>query len=160
MSDAYYVIKLGNGFYMDSNGDIRSEPLENAPSIPTSGGGLPISPAAAQKALENVSKALKFDDVALRQRMISFGVPAELISVLQNVSKLAGTLAKAVPYVGAVIAVAEMMGFLKGGKDPILDAIKKLTDHTTSLFKLVDDKWTGIDVQEKTRHYHHRRGHC
>jgi hypothetical protein len=149
MSNPDYTIRLGNGLYMDSTGRFIPGPLDNVPTIPAPGGGLPVSPEQAKKALEGISKSLSFEDVNTKQKLLDLGVPEEFINLLKDVAAVAGTLAKVVPYVGAVIALAEMLGFLKSGPDPIIARMEALFKELRNLIVAKDEKWIDIEVGNK-----------
>ncbi len=146
MSNADYTIRLGNGLYMDSTGRFIPGPLDGVPTLPAPGGGLPISPDQAKKALEGISKSLSFEDPGTRKTLAGLGVPDEFIDLLKDVAAVAGKLAKVVPYVGAVLAIGEMLGFLKSGPDPIVARMEALFKELRTLIVAKDEKWIDIEV--------------
>jgi hypothetical protein len=147
MSDADFTIRLAPGLYMDSMGRFVSGPLDQVPTHPAPGGGLPIDPDAVKKALSGISDALpKTGDPKSEQALLDLGVPSEVIQALGKIGEVAGTLAKVVPVVGVAVTIAKMVGLLKSGDDAVIAAIEKLWARTNALIQAKDAKWTTDEV--------------
>jgi hypothetical protein len=87
--DATFSIALGNGLYMDSDGNILSTPVPNKPLYQPKL-GLPISPDAVKKALDGALKFLPaFDDKGKPNGPAKFlqdnGISSKLINVLAKI---------------------------------------------------------------------------
>jgi hypothetical protein len=135
---------------MDSMGRFIPGPLDGVPNHPAPGGGLPIDPDAVKKALSGIADALpKTGDPKSQQALLELGVPDEVIQALGKIGELAGTLAKVVPVVGVAVAVAKMLGILRGGDDAVISAIEKLWARVSALIEAKDEKWTTDEVFQR-----------
>jgi hypothetical protein len=147
MSDAEFTIRLAPGLHMDSTGRFIPGPLDQVPTHPAPGGGLPLDPDAVKKALSGISDALpKTGDPKSQQALLDLGVPDEVIQALGKIGEVAATLAKVVPVVGVAVSIAKMVGLLKSGDDAVIAAIEKLWARTNALIQAKDAKWTTDEV--------------
>lgn len=147
MSDAEFTIRLAPGLYMDSAGRFVPGPLDAVPTHPAPGGGLSINPDSVKKALSGIADALpKTGDPKSAAALIELGATEDVIAALGKIGAVAGSLAKMVPYVGAALEVAKLLGILKSGPDPVLARIEELFKDVKNLINAKDEKWTAHEV--------------
>jgi hypothetical protein len=147
MSDVEFTIRLAPGLYMDSMGRFISGPVDTVPTHPAPGGGIPFDPNTFKKSLTSISDSLaKTSDPKTKAALLDLGVPNEVIGLLGQIGEIAGTLAKVVPYVGAVLEIGKLLGIFKGGPDPVLQRIDLLWHQTATLIEAKDAKWTAKEI--------------
>jgi len=148
-NDADFVIRFGPQFFMDSAGRFVDTAVVDKAIIDLGREVLPaVDPEAVRKALTSVIVSLP--DLPSLATLPSFEqvVPEQVVSVLGDVCSIAGKLAKAVPYVGAVVQVVELFADLFSSPSstgsPLLAEIRKLFDETNNLILASQMDWLGI----------------
>jgi hypothetical protein len=166
MTDPAFALHLGNGVYLDGDGNIHHGPAPAA-IIYEAEFKLPIDPKKAADAFKSVSDAFKdVDDVNKSKEVIDkitkiygffFGdkkvVDAKaLLKMLSTISKIAGTVAPVLLVAGFAIDVFRMFGFFNDGPSALeklaIQRFKDLDDEFQVLSQLLHgkDMVTGLDA--------------
>ena len=140
MSDVAFLVDLGRGLYIDSNGEVYegaplSVPVYKAPFE------VPIDPKTVKSALTEVNGALKDIDKN-NDLLLLFHVwkaDTTLLKILANVGKIAGMIAPVFAVAGFALDVAKLLGFIKDGPS----ALEKL------VIERFDDLESRIDAVKR-----------
>jgi hypothetical protein len=135
-----FTISLGNGLYLDSNGNFTTKTPQGKPAYSTPGFSLPVKPETLEKVLSGISKALPDGSPEARTKLGRLGVPDDAIKFLSQIQSLATSLGKVVPYLGAAIMVAEWLGILKNGPDAITTLVTQRFNDLETLYRTGEDQ--------------------
>jgi hypothetical protein len=150
MSDPIYVIQLGSGLYLDSDGAIHQGAVPPVPSYSAPGGPLVLDLANKLgktfkdigDALPNKSDGKKFDD--FRKKLTGLGAPDELIDLLGKVGEIASAVGTVFIVLGVAMAAAKLLGLFGDGPSPLEKLIearfKSLETQITSLQVFIKEK--------------------
>ncbi len=116
MAEVAFALHLGDGVYLDSNGNVQ---LKSVPDtvIYEAEFKLPVDPKKAGDALKSVRDALKDIDKnpEALAKFIEMGFDLKLLGLLSTISKIAGTVAPVLAVVGFAFDLAKMFGLFKDG---------------------------------------------
>lgn len=142
MADPAFALHLGNGVYLDSDGNIIPGP-EAGTVVYDTPFKLPADPKKIGDALKEVSDALKDADDPLKNPKVLEKITeiygflfdkdkidaGRLLSMLATVSKIAGTVAPVLLAVGFAFDVAKMFGLFKEGPSALEQLMVKRFDQ-------------------------------
>jgi len=140
MSSPTFMIHLGGGLYLDSQGNLHTGPSPGLP-VYDLGFQLPIDPSKVHKALtsfkEAVNKALADED--FKSALQNFGLATKLFPILSLVTKIAGFIAPVFFVASVVVDVLKLFGFLKDGPDKLEKLMQERFDELRSSVKAIDE---------------------
>jgi hypothetical protein len=133
MSDPAYVIQLGSGLYLDSDGVLHQGALPPAAAYGAPGGMFSMDPAKLGKTFQDIGDALpsKSDGEKFKKfqaKLQGFGAPDELIDLLGKVGEIAGAIGSAFVVLGVVVAAAKLLGLFGDGPSPLEQLVKARFD--------------------------------
>jgi hypothetical protein len=130
VSDPSFALNLGNGIYIDSNGDILNTP---PPSIPVYKApfSFPVDANKIANALSSTKSALSTlnKDSFLQERWGKVAGFDKLLDVLTGVGKLAGYLAPVATVFSFAIDLAKLLDVLKEGPSPLEQLVSQRFDQ-------------------------------
>lgn len=148
MSQAEFAIYVGNGMYMDSNGQLSKKAPDDKAVYKAAGGGLPVNLDDVEKALEGVAKWLPNDNSSNSKKWQKLGLPDDAMQFLRKAGEIAGSIASVIPYVGAAVAVAKWLGIL-GGSDGETSIVDRRFNELASLFIQHDQQAAHIFIGQQ-----------
>src|SRR6266699_1833291 len=119
MNELAFVLHLGGGLYMDSNGDLHQGPPPNVP-IYQAPFQLPVDPNKVKEAFSAVKAALKDVNKYSSNEFIlnRWGKVTELLTILDildAVGKVAAVIAPLAGVLSFAVDAAKMFGLIKEG---------------------------------------------
>jgi hypothetical protein len=146
-----YVQQLANGLYMGSDGSFLENAPIGVPVIESTKFEFPVDPAKVKDALKSIKEGIEdaTNDLDTLEFLASLGIEGQLLDALKDFGKIAGTLAKFVPYVQAAYALLDFFGLL-GKKGEISPALQQRFDQIEEILKAQDRKWTDVTATKAT----------
>ncbi|WP_203909212.1 hypothetical protein [Rhizocola hellebori] len=147
MSDAAFVLRVGAGLYMDSNGMIRTGPDPALPTY-TVPGGLPVSPDSVKKVFDGIASAMPDPkDPETREKLGRLGVLDDTMKILHDFGKIASTIGKVIGMVGFAVDVAKLLGLLKDGPSAVEQLIEKRYKDLDRRLEGMEIRWQQQDLR-------------
>ncbi|TIN05876.1 hypothetical protein [Mesorhizobium sp.] len=130
MTQPAFTICLGNGIYLDSDGNVLQSPLPEIPAY-SPPFKLPIDPAKARDAVKSVQKALKDinKDPEVLAKFLEFGFDTKILDILSGVAKIAGMVAPVLAAVAIAYDVLKVLGVFKEGPSALELLVKQRFDE-------------------------------
>jgi len=148
MNDATFLVRVGAGLYLDSNGDIRPGPDAALPTYTVAGGGLPVSPETVKKAFDGIARGLPDpSDPKTREKLGRLGVLDDSMKILHEFGEIAGALGKVVGFVGFAVDVAKVLGLLKDGPSAVEQLVERHYQDLDRRLKGMEARWQLQDVR-------------
>jgi hypothetical protein len=144
---AAFVLRVGAGLYMDSDGLIRPGPDAALPtySVP---GGLPVNPDSVKKAFDGIAKAMPDPtDPKVREKLGRLGVLDNTMNILATVGDIASALGKVVGVIGFAVDVARLVGLLKDGPSAVEQLVERRYQDLDRRLKGAETRWQQQDLR-------------
>ena len=126
MTEPAFTINLGNGIYLDSDGNVSQSAF---PDIPVFAPPfkLPIDPAKARDAVKGVQKALKdfTTDPDVLAKFKEYGFDTKILDLLSGIAKIAGMVAPVLAAVAIAYDVLKVLGVFKEGPSALELLVKQ-----------------------------------
>ncbi|MFB9236286.1 hypothetical protein ACFFWC_12120 [Plantactinospora siamensis] len=148
MSDAAFLVRIGAGLYLDSNGMIRPGPDTALPTYTVSNGSLPVSPDTVKKVFDGIAKGMPDpSDPKTREKLGRLGVLDDTMKLLHAIGEIASVLGKVVAVVGFAVDVAKILGLLKDGPSAVEQLVERRYQDLDRRLKGMEIRWQLQDVR-------------
>lgn len=116
MTDLAFSLHLGNGVYLNSDGNIHSGPAPET-AVYEAPYKLPLDAKATGAVLKDVKKSLTsfVEDPDVLAKFVEFGFDMKALKLLAGIAKIAGAIAPIFAVAGFAIDILKMFGLFKDG---------------------------------------------